>query len=550
MSLTLADVLDLGTVAAARPEVVACPHRLATPVRWVHVSDLLDIAQLLRGGELLLTTGVLLGDDPEVHHRFVDDLAAAGVAGVMLELGRAWPEVPGSLVEAATLADLPLIALHDVTRFVDVTEEVHGAIIALQYELLQKAERVGREFTQLILAGGSAREVVERLAIVVENPVVFEDAAHQMLQRATFRRDAGELFSSWAGHSRSPHRRTDDSSAVELHDGTPGCARVPVVARGETWGWLHVIELDRDLDAIDLVAIDRASAAVGTTLLSGSSAIELGDTARGALLGDILQARYGSGAEVLGRAKALGADFEGRTLFAVELDADLAPYVMRFRLSERDRHALRGSLLRIATQAIDGSAAVAISGLDGDRVVALIGLPSEVPVRAEIDALAARIARATVEIAADLQVTIGVSRPVDPDALRRGFDEASEAVRFAARTAEGGVQYFEDLGFLQLLLRLPDADLARFTEAELAPVLEHDASSSAPLLETLRVYLEQGANKSAAAKLLGIERRSLYHRLDRLRRLLPGDIEDAEYRVRLTLAIRTLEMLRRGRGHA
>ncbi len=33
------------------------------PVRWVHPSELADIAPLLRGGDLVLTTGIALPED-------------------------------------------------------------------------------------------------------------------------------------------------------------------------------------------------------------------------------------------------------------------------------------------------------------------------------------------------------------------------------------------------------------------------------------------------------------------------------------------------------
>ncbi|MCM3897906.1 PucR family transcriptional regulator ligand-binding domain-containing protein [Gordonia sputi] len=53
-------------MAAARLTVVAGWDRLDTPVRWVHTSEVLDIAELLTGGELLLiASGFLVesGDD-------------------------------------------------------------------------------------------------------------------------------------------------------------------------------------------------------------------------------------------------------------------------------------------------------------------------------------------------------------------------------------------------------------------------------------------------------------------------------------------------------
>ena len=45
------------------PRLVAGEDGLDRPVRWVHVAEVPDIATLLRGGELVLTTGIGLPAD-------------------------------------------------------------------------------------------------------------------------------------------------------------------------------------------------------------------------------------------------------------------------------------------------------------------------------------------------------------------------------------------------------------------------------------------------------------------------------------------------------
>jgi purine catabolism regulator len=145
------------------------------------------------------------------------------------------------------------------------------------------------------------------------------------------------------------------------------------------------------------------------------------------------------------------------------------------------------------------------------------------------------------------ELVVGVSGPAGPEALHRAFEEAREAARYGITIGRGsGVYRYGDLGLHQLLLRLASGpDLARFVESELGALLNHDARSSAPLLPTLRAYLDHGGSKTACAKALQIERRSIYHRLDRIRKLLRDDLEDPEVRARLTVALRGLDLLRR-----
>ncbi len=99
---TVADVLALPVIRQGLATVVAGADGLERRVRWVHIAEIADIATLLRGGELVLTTGIALPDDPAALANYVAELAAAGVVGVVVELVRHWHrELPPALVAAA-----------------------------------------------------------------------------------------------------------------------------------------------------------------------------------------------------------------------------------------------------------------------------------------------------------------------------------------------------------------------------------------------------------------------------------------------------------------
>ena len=61
--LSLADVLDLPVVRRALPEVVIGDGALGREIRWAHVVEMRDPDDLLKGGELVLTTGLGAGED-------------------------------------------------------------------------------------------------------------------------------------------------------------------------------------------------------------------------------------------------------------------------------------------------------------------------------------------------------------------------------------------------------------------------------------------------------------------------------------------------------
>src|SRR5918997_3128967 len=91
-------------------EVLAGDAATDAPVRWVHISELPDPTQWLSGGELLLTTGLQLGD-ARAQRAYVDRLADHGLAGLGFGLGFAHDAVPPTVVEAAAARDFPLFSV-------------------------------------------------------------------------------------------------------------------------------------------------------------------------------------------------------------------------------------------------------------------------------------------------------------------------------------------------------------------------------------------------------------------------------------------------------
>ena len=107
-------------------------HRhLDRPVAWVHTSEVLDIASLLRGGELLLVGGVASpspprdDEDPHLHPR----TRRRQCRRMAVEAGTSIPDVPAEMITEAAAAGLTLIALQRVVRFVEVAQAVSRHLV-------------------------------------------------------------------------------------------------------------------------------------------------------------------------------------------------------------------------------------------------------------------------------------------------------------------------------------------------------------------------------------------------------------------------------------
>lgn len=433
----------------------------------------------------------------------------------------------------------------------DITEQKQAqAILHQQAELMEKVDAVSRRFTDLVLSGAELQRVLEALATIVRNPVVLEDAAHQLVEFAGRSMDLEELLQSWDSHSRSGHPGAETGGVTDDRGGDPPCSWISVRLRDEEWGRIHVLQIERPIHEIDRLALDRAAAAIGLSLLADHDAVHLADRARAGLISDIWRGRWVSAHEVMARARSLGAELLDGSLVAIVVEVtepsrpmgDASDPIERRRIREVVLHAIRG--------AMEASGLTSLTAIVGERLVGIVGLPSGPQDRATLDAVGASAAEQISEQLPGVEAVIGVSREATPETLRRALTEASEAAAYGVRVGHRpGIHRFEDLGLLQLLVHLSDGpELSRFVEAELGPLLDRDAAARTHLLETLRAYLDSGGHKAAAARALHLERRSLYYRLEKIEQLLGKDVDDAPTRLRLEVALQGLDLLQQRSG--
>lgn len=541
VSITVRDVLTLDPLRRARPRVVAGAAGLERSVRWVHVAELPDIAHLLEGGELLLTTGLAIAGDPSLQRTYVAQLAGAGAAGIVVELGRTFDAVPQEMACAAEELDLPLVALEHEARFVEVTEVVHREILSRQYALLDRVERVSRELTEQILEGADVGQLITHLAGVFGGVVVFEDAGRHVLA-ASGPAGADATVSTWEEHTGSGHVSTTRGEVLRS-TGRTGCTWVDVWVRHDRWGRLHVFDAAPGVPDVSELLVDRAGTAIALSVLAGKDAAHLAERARSSLVGELAAGRHGSGTAFVRRAKSLGADLDAGRLVVVALE--VAPGSAAPEVGDSERlEALRALSDRLQAAFVEHGCS-SLTGLSGDRAVAIVAVPGTRPVAVVVEHVVGTALRRSF-LPAGLRAVAGASDEVPADALHRAIGEATVAAAFG-RHARGGrrVHHYADLGTYQLLLRLAEGpELARFVDTELRVLLERDSPARPRLLPTLRSYLRHAGRKAEAARELGIQRRTLYQRMERIQALLGRDVDDQATRTRLTLAIQGLDFLR------
>jgi purine catabolism regulator len=118
-------------------ELVSGQESAQAHVRWVHSTELPDPTPWLKGGELLLTTGIQL-TGPKLQRELVERLADHDIAGLGFGTGFAHRRLPAALVTAARKRDFPLFEVPYELPFIAITERAFARLLDERYELLQR----------------------------------------------------------------------------------------------------------------------------------------------------------------------------------------------------------------------------------------------------------------------------------------------------------------------------------------------------------------------------------------------------------------------------
>ncbi|MCB0894944.1 MAG: PucR family transcriptional regulator ligand-binding domain-containing protein [Nocardioides sp.] len=509
MAVSVREALALPVLAAGDPVVLSGERGLDARIRWAHVSEVRDVGAVLVGDELVLSTGIAMAASPAAADDFVRQLVEVGAAGLVVELSTAYPSVPEQALRRARAADFPLVVLNRPVRFVEVTEAVHRAIVAEQYDEVRFAGDVHQTFTDLGLARAPMARLVEAAADLVGGSVVLEDLGRHVLVAAARQEPVDRLLVDWERRSRlTPYLRETGVGGPE------GWLTTPVGIQGGAWGRL-VLPAGRDEPRVRMVAERTASALeLGRMIERDDTALQL--RVHGGFLLDLLDGRVGSEVVAAARLRALGVPAA-------------TSYV--------------GAVARLRSEAPVDRLVPALGDLPGlVGVLDAVHVGLLVPADTDLDALARALA------VVEPEAVLAAGAPVGGVLATASSLRSARAVADVAVTlpAVDGCVRQSDIRLPGLLMSLrEDARLQEFAEAELGALLEHEARHGGGLVELLRQFLAVGGNKTELARVAHRNRTSLYPALRRLEELVGHPLDDPASRLSLGVALLAHDQARR-----
>lgn len=465
-------------------------------------SELVNAGEWLSGGEVLLTTGMRLADDPDLRRDYLRHLDEVGVAAVGFGVGFGFDAVPPEMSVVADDLGLPLFEVPLPVPFSAITRTVLDQIAAQRSARLVSATKAQPRMTRAAASGGSAA-LVRELADAVGHDVVLLDTGLAVVATAPRTIATADL-----NRIRDLVMRDPASAGAVRVTGTATITVARIGSGGRTYGHLGVVgptaldDVERMLlgHAISLLAIEHAAprqvsrdvADVHDDVLALAM-----DPAGAGTVGPGLRRILGRAADPSGRVRAVAFAFT---------DADAAAHGRR-RLVDELEHRWRPVFVH----------------RDGPDVVAVLRGDDRTDLAAGLLTM--------------LNATAPVSGGIGSVTLARDVGESVRQARLACRSAAVGQMV--DLHGSRSLLAIDPVRRALNDafDQRLRPVLDHDADHGTALRESLLAYLEANGNWGVAAAAQGVHRHTLRHRIERIEDMLEVDLSDARTRAELLLML-------------
>lgn len=110
MNITLSDVIE-DTATLYHLKLHAGEKGLQNPMRWVYVTEDPENASFLRGGELVITTGLFAKNNSSFLLSMANNFFSHGACGLIINTGKYVKELPKSLLDFCNEKNFPLLTM-------------------------------------------------------------------------------------------------------------------------------------------------------------------------------------------------------------------------------------------------------------------------------------------------------------------------------------------------------------------------------------------------------------------------------------------------------
>lgn len=465
-------------------------------------------------------------------------LSQLQAAGVLL-----FKSVSDQVIDECNRLDLPLLVIPEDTSVREANRAIAALLVDQQSATAERGMQLYRTLSEMSREEQGIPAMTEVIAKLTGKIVVVQDKrmeikaisipsnnnldSEKIVEVLTQREELPAVLRNRKAAARARQSLWQQILPIE----NIGRLISPIVSGDRARGYLSLIGLADELDLLDQQAVEHGAAALALEMAKAKAVSE----AKKALRGDFLEGLL-AGTLPLGEINRLSSrlDHNTSTPHAVMVFAWDDPEAPSIRRLETAVHWALSSHGRDALVHIYG----------GSHICLFQDLRNEDDMESAHE-LGRRILEQVKNEFSKINLVAGMSGPAKT--LTEWpviYGEALQAMQLSARLQiKNEVVEFSSLGVYRLLGQLEDIPAVRtFTMQVIGPLVNYDKRHNSTLVQTIDAYFNHHGNISQTAESLFIHRNTLLYRLDRIQDLTGHDLNQANMRLGLHLALKLWQL--------
>ena len=521
-------------------ELLAGSQGKENAIASVTVVDTPDGAQWLTGGEFVITTGYMVGNNPDSQAAFLRILSQKKAAGLGIKKNRHISAISDAVLQLADQLPMPLVSIPEHYSFVDIINPVLTRMVNHQYALLAQNSLIHDKFQSLAINDSPVPEILQTLSLIVGVPSAFVDTYFR------------EIY--YADKTSTLARSMDQIDPADISEALLENYDTYLVAKqGARFGYIFFPrgELKASPDNCVQTAVEQAGTILilrMQTRISNQYAVE---KYKGNFIEDILLNNIKKESEIHNRAALYNWDFQnGGVVVTVDINNLKQNFMEKLDSHTNQRlEKLTEEIFALAIQEFQRSFTNANYMKQSDLISFIISVP-----QAERSNLAAKLREIFGRIQQKLKqispftITIGVGNYYDNIAdVHKSYAESRTSINlgYTLRWFDC-ILFYRDMGLYRMLTPIAaNPETQDFCERFLKPLEDYDRENGRELMDTLQEIVQCGWNLKKASENLFLHYNSMKYRYSKICTVMNLDFDDHANRLMTEIAIVVYMMNRR-----
>lgn len=522
-----------------------------------------DTNKWLKEGGFLITSGYLLKDSVKEQKKFIKELAEIKASGIGIKNNRYIQEISKEVIDIANEYKIPLILIPYEYTLSDVSNMFYKEVYSRQSYIIEKSLDIHEKLTNVVLNGGSIKEVTKEVVKLIGNPVIVFDEHRALLTFQDVDNNEKDLKENFGNTKRYKLFNTEflrkigqeigqSNKSIKYVDNIDNKEIIfrikPIIADKKLFGYIVVQEIMKKLESIDYRVIERASEVIVLEMIKYKAIESSKLLIRRDFFDDLLEDKIKSDKEIesLGNIHGLTTK-SSYACMAIEIiteDVSLQGYYNEKSLMLNIKESINNLIKEVAIE----EKINVVSILRGTYIICFI------PINSFLDGkksktitldFGKRLEEKVKQRHSSYSLVIGIGKSYPILSLSQSFKEAMEAMKIINQFKDTRkIVHFEDFIIYHLLNSVVDKNILKdFYENSVGKLENFDKKNNANLMQTLEIYFKCKGNISEAARMMYIHRNTFLYRVEKIKEILNTNLENSEELLELQIGIRIMNLL-------